>query len=260
MSTITPNGYCKLCRNLTELCKSHAIPKAIFNNIFRNASGKAVAINGDLNTPIQYSSDSWEEYLLCKACETKLNREYDSYGINLLKATFTEQKNKSGLTFKKIDRNKLRLFFLSILWRSSVSKHPNYKNVKLDFIQSETLRTALFNNTNVPHSSFTVAVYKLESFTNIKSLNSENLRTHIMAPFVRNYQNFNSICYIFFGFFIEIFFIKLPKSILTKPGVLYGNSHIFMAPCQEILEVPEAMKMLGTGIDKDDSGKTKIKV
>lgn len=259
MSLIATSGYCKLCRNQTELCKSHAIPRAIFNNIFRNASGKAVAINGDLNTPIQYSSDSWDEYLLCKACETKLNREYGSYGINLLKATFTEQKNNSGLTFKKIDRSKLRLFILSILWRSSVSKHPNYKNVKLDLIQSETLRSALLNNTNLSHSSFTVAVYKLENFTNIMSLNSDNLRTHIMAPFVKNYQNLNSIYYIFFGFFIEIFFVRLPKSILSKPGVLYGNSHIFMAPYQEILEVPEVMMMFGIGIEKDDSGKTKIK-
>ena len=64
MSKATHSDYCKLCTNLTELCKSHAIPRAIFNNIFRNASGKAVAINGDLNTPIQYSSDSWDEYLL----------------------------------------------------------------------------------------------------------------------------------------------------------------------------------------------------
>ncbi len=251
--------YCKLCQNLTELEKSHAIPKAVFNNIFRNASGKAVAINADSDTYTQYSSDSWAEYQLCKSCEAKLNNQYDSYSINLLKSTFNQEKKKLGLTFINIDRRKFRLFFLSILWRSALSKNLYYKNIKLDAVPLEILRSAFYNNTNVSYSYFTVAVYKLENYTDIESLNSDNIRTHIIAPFVREYPKFNSICYLFFGFFIEIFIVKLPKSILSKPGVLYGNSPIFMAPCQEILDVPEVLNIFVVALDKEDSGKTKIK-
>lgn len=251
--------YCKLCKNLTQLELSHAIPKAVFNNIFRNSSGKAVAINADLNTYTQYSSDSWADYQLCKQCEAKLNNQYDSYGVNLLKNTFNQEKKKYGLTFTNIDRKKFRLFFLSILWRSALSKNPHYKNVKLIAIQLEILRSAFYNNTNVPYSNFTVAVYKLENFTNIESLNSDNIRTHIIAPFIKKYSNVSTICYIFFGFFIEICLVKQLKSVLLKPGVLFGKSLIFMAPNQEILDLPEVLNIFVTALNKEDSGKTKIK-
>ena len=254
-----PIDYCKLCKNKTQLEISHAIPKAVFNNIFRNASGKAVAINADTNTHTQYSSDSWAEHQLCKNCEAKLNNQYDSYGINLLKSTFNQEKKEYGLTFKNIDRKKFRLFFLSILWRSALSKNPHYKNIKLSTVQLEILRSAFYNNTNVPYSNFTVAVYKLENFTNIESLNSDNIRTNIMAPFVKNFSNISTICYMFYGFFIEICLIKQPRSILLKPGVLFGNSLIFMAPYQEILDLPEVLNMFVTALNKEDSGKTKIK-
>ena len=109
----------------------------------------------------------------------------------------------------------------------------------------------------MPYSNFTVAVYKLENFTNIESLNSDNIRTNIIVPFVKKFSN--TICYIFYGFFIEIYLIKQPKSFLLKHGVLFGNSLIFMAPYQEILDLPEVLSMFITALNKEDSGKTKIK-
>ena len=251
--------HCKLCKNLTKLELSHAIPKAVFNYIFRSSSGKAVAINGDLGTDTQYSSESWSDYQLCKICEAKLNTQYDSYGINLLKSSFDQEEKEHGLTFTNIDRKKFRLFILSVLWRSALSKNLYYKNIKLNIAQLETLRTAFYNNSNVPNSDFTVIIFKLKNFTNIASLNSDKIRTNVIAPFVKTYSNGSPICYIFFGFLIQIFLVKIPRSDLSKPGVLYGNNRIFMAPHHEILEITEILNIFVTALDKEDSGKTKIK-
>ena len=252
--------YCKLCRKLTKLENSHAIPKAVFKHIFSyDSTGKAVEINADLSTNTRYSSNSWAEHQLCKSCETRLNTQYDSYGINLLKSTFSQEKNKYGITFTNIDRRKFRLFFLSIMWRSALSSHPNYKNVKLDFAQLETLRSAFYNNNNTAHSNFTVAVYKLENFAKIEGLNSENIRSFVFAPFIESYSAFSSICFIFFGFYIEIFFVKLPKSFMCKPGVLYGNSSIFMAPNREVIDIPIVQNIFLAALNKEDSGMTRIK-
>ena len=90
-------------------------------------------------------------------------------------------------------------------------------------------------------------------------MNSDKIRTNVIAPFVKTYSNGSPICYIFFGFLIQIFLVKIPRSDLSKPGVLYGNNRIFMAPHHEILEITEILNIFVTALDKEDSGKTKIK-
>jgi hypothetical protein len=239
---------------------SHAIPDAVFKSALRVDSGKLVLLDSNPNTSNKYTSDSCAVYLLCKECESRLNNEYDSYAINLLKNTSNVNKNDYGLTFKNLDRRKLRLFFLSVLWRSALSNHEFYKGVKLDFVQIEKLRNAFFYGSNIPYSDFTVAIYKLKTFTNITGLNSENIATFIFTPFTRRHPELNpkSVCYIFSGFLIEISFGSLAKKIMTKAGVLYGNNRIFMAPFYEITDSLEFMHTTGIAMEKSDSGKSKI--
>ena len=125
---ISKIGLCKLCRNQWELCKSHAIPDAHFKQIIRRSAGKAVSITDDECTPNQYTHDGWQTYMLCKDCENLFNKTYDEYGINLLRDLKNDATYGSdGLTFKNIDRKKLRMFLLSILWRISESNHSMYR-------------------------------------------------------------------------------------------------------------------------------------
>ncbi len=108
-------GLCKLCYQLRALCNSHAIPDATFKHVFRQGSGKAVVALDDAKTPIRYSSDSWDVAMLCSDCEGKLNTQYDSYGIAIFHGSLGQMKEmKDGISFKGIDRQRLRMFFLSI--------------------------------------------------------------------------------------------------------------------------------------------------
>ena len=73
-------GKCALCRNDAALQESHAIPDATFRRLFSKGSGSAIVLNNDPNQPIYQSQDSWTDRLLCKACEGRLNVQYDTYG------------------------------------------------------------------------------------------------------------------------------------------------------------------------------------
>jgi hypothetical protein len=249
------SGICHLCECEGELCESHALPHSQFNYVHRKSDGKAIAITDDANTPIHYSSDSWKTDLLCAPCESKLNRNYDSYGISVFRGQIAPAKRGNwGVTFTGVDRQRLRMFFLSLLWRISISTHESYSNIDLPYHWGDQLRDALLHERNIPNSRFTVCVYRLHDSTAMDGFTPDSLRSFIMAPFARQYENFISICYPFLGFFIETFVPRLPKKYAHRHGVLSGKSPVFMAPYQEILAVPEIMALLVRGLQKHDAG------
>lgn len=248
-------GFCKLCGNFSALCNSHALPDSAFKYIFRNADGKAVVSVDDLRTPIQYSSDSWDVPMLCMPCERKLNEQFDSYGIGVFRGQVgSSARMQDGVRFTGIDRSRLRHFFLSILWRVSISSHESYANIDLPQRWEDQLHRALKSGTSLPRSQFAVGVYKLKDSTPAGGFTNEHLRSFIVAPFGRKYPNFMSVCFLFFGFFVEIFIPGLPAKFRSRPGVLTGSTPIFLAPYQEVDAVPEIMQLLVKALAKHKRG------
>lgn len=255
----TKNGICRLCEEPHELCLSHAVPKSAFRLAFKECSGKAIAIADDETTRIQFSSDSWGVHLLCKGCEDKLNKKYDRYGIDVLKGQDVMVRHSQlGVTFSGIDRQRFRMFCLSVLWRVSVSHHDHYSNINLSYLLERELHHALKHGVKVRGSMFPVAIYRLRDSTP-EGFSVESLRSLVTAPFGRKFNNgYVSVCFVFFGFLVEIFLSKLPANLMKKPGVLAGYSQVFMAPFLEILEVPELLSLMVKGLHKHKNGLSRV--
>jgi hypothetical protein len=252
-------GRCRLCFEERPLCDSHALPHSLFNYVLRKSSGKAVVVTDDADTPVQFSADTWDVELLCAGCEGMLNKKYDAYGL----AVFRSHKGATlqevdGVRFLRINRRRLRMFFLSVLWRISVSSHPNYSNIDLPFAWEEDLRSSLQDGRAIHESRYTVAVYKLRDSSPVGGFTNEDLRAFICAPFARSYGSFISICFPFFGFFVETFFPRVPERFAKRRGVLHGMSPVFLAPYVEMLDVPEIMQMLVRGLEKHHAGLSRV--
>jgi len=254
------SGICKLCMTQRELCDSHALPNSAFKYIFRQSEGKAIVLTDDSQTPIKTSSDSWSDYLLCLVCEKILNDGFDQYGI----AVFRGDKGHTrilneGILFGDVDKQRLRMFFLSLLWRISISPHDSYRNIDLPYVLKEELRDAFFKGTRIRGSLCTVAIYRLRDSTKTSGFSHDGLREMITSPFARKYQNGQvSICFLFFGYLVEIFISKLPTKYLSRPGVICGSETIFLAPYLEILEVKEIVSIFAKSIIKHDNGLSNI--
>lgn len=248
-------GYCRLCQQIKPLCHSHALPNSAFRLIFRNAAGKAIVAVDDHSTPLHYSSDSWDTHLLCRQCEQILNDRYDSYGIVIFRGKVGKSTRMAdGVRFQGIERQRLKMFFLSVLWRISISPHECYFNIDLPSEWEDMLCGALKAGKNVPSSFFHVGVYKLNDTTGAKGFTHEHLRSLVVAPFARQYPEFKSVCFLFFGFLIEIFLPAIPKEFRGRIGLLNGTSPIFMAPYQDFNAVPEIMNMFVRALAKHKSG------
>ncbi len=246
------HGLCRLCEEFRDLCNSHALPDSAFRRLLREGDGKAISLVDDKDTPVRYSSDSWGANLLCLSCEDKLNRAYDEYGIGVLTGQkCSVQRVDSGVTFRNIDRPRFRMFFLSLLWRASISHHENYRNIDLPHTWGRELHAALRSGSKVRSSVFAVTIYRLCDSTR-GGFSSDSLRSLIAAPFGRAFESFISICIVIYGFFVEVFLPRLPTRFSRRPGVLAGNTSVFLAPYLEIMDVPELVSLMVSGLRKHE--------
>lgn len=152
------HGNCELCKSSKPIMRSHAIPDSIFKRIFRENNGKGILLTLD-DAEIDYSSDSWWEHQLCTDCESLLNDNYEKYALQVLRGTKGNfSKQDEGLSFKEINLHKLTIFFISILWRTSVSNHQAYSSIRLGDYINEYLRSSILHDKKLISANITVKI------------------------------------------------------------------------------------------------------
>lgn len=140
-------GFCKLCKIEKQLCKkSHILPKHTYNILKKD--GYSLRI--DKNTINQATkqkdySGIFEQNILCGDCEGIFNK-YETYANNLIyrnkisSINIENVDNKIVISGDGYDYKKIKLYFLSILWRSSISSNSFFDQVKLANNVEEELR------------------------------------------------------------------------------------------------------------------------
>ncbi|PFG11424.1 hypothetical protein [Marinobacter sp. LV10MA510-1] len=257
------SGLCKLCLDHKELKFSHAIGDSIFKKIYRKNSGKAISLTSD-DDAISYSNDSWAEHQLCNDCETLLNLNYEAYSLGALRGIkVSVDKTSFGIKFSKIDQHRLILYFLSILWRAANSNHRSYKNVVVIDSDNEFLRNTILNNLKVPSSKFSIKISRVIDLTKSKGFSSESIKELILSPFCRIYEtdkvNNVSVCFMFEGFFIEIFTPSLKLKNRNSAGILHKNKNILIAPYLDLFTIDEVVALMVNNYGKHLEGRSKIK-
>jgi len=148
-------GTCKLCLKEKHLLKrshiitdfiyrdgkiyhtDHSIHKVDLTQVFRGKFTKA---------GIQRSGE-YEENILCQNCDSIIIKQYEDYAKKILYGKKLRLNERLLYTFtpdeviiKNIDYPKLKLFFLSILWRSAISSRRFFKEITIEEKKLEELR------------------------------------------------------------------------------------------------------------------------
>lgn len=149
-------GICKLCLEEKDLCEqSHIIPNHCYSPL--KDSGSFLYIDGKtIKNPEKYKkfTGEFERYLFCKECELKMSK-WETYSNKIIYSNKTEgikgEKaiDEIGNKYLKISGegysyNKIKLYFLSILWRSSISSRPFFDRIKINSISEEELRKMIY--------------------------------------------------------------------------------------------------------------------
>lgn len=166
---------CRLCLEDKKLVKSHIIPKFMFKKM-KDGDNVFYEVLFNLATnESKYKKTQIEDYdknILCENCDNAiLGGSYEKYfekvmyGENLpydIAPRCTNYKNPNDGTeysiCKNINYTKLKLFLLSILWRSSITDRPYFENVSIGYKHEERLREIIYTGEHIPFDEYPVII------------------------------------------------------------------------------------------------------
>lgn len=125
--------------NVDKLVKSHIIPEAFFRAI-KNGNDHLLVVS---NVKNEFTKKSWigiyDQEILCQQCESKF-QAFDDYGQDILlknlssfKPIIDKGKNEivGWIIDKEIDFELIIKFFLSVLYRASLSDRKFFEHISL---------------------------------------------------------------------------------------------------------------------------------
>lgn len=162
---------CKLCRETKKIVRSHIIPNSFYKDLFDEKNRMLISsFDGKkVNNKIQQTGE-WE-WLLCEDCDSRLLGPWDDYG----KQVFIDQDkiqierfDHPRLIFpadiaKGLDYKKLKLFLISMLWRSGISQRPIFKQIDLG-PHEEKLRQMILNENPGEETEYPCTVFTTRHF------------------------------------------------------------------------------------------------
>lgn len=127
---------CRLCGETKPLIKAHIFPQALAKDVgTRDDPGRVYALNGA--HPRRLPTGWYDTAILCEQCDGRVLGPLDTYGVEFLRAVdqyhlHAPAPNGARLASRPgADPVRLKSFLLSVLWRSTVSRLPEFAGVSL---------------------------------------------------------------------------------------------------------------------------------
>lgn len=135
---------CRLCNVDKPLIDAHIIPRSIYEEAKDGRDTHLIVVQNKPGTyPKKLPIGFYDNSILCSECDGRLGR-FDEYGKKFifgLEHNSEPVKSPDGklvaLKATNFDYTKLRLFFLSVLWRASVSRLESFSRVSLGKYESD---------------------------------------------------------------------------------------------------------------------------
>jgi len=170
---------CKLCLQDKPLIQeSHIIPRGFFRNASDNIDKEFGSVKPGDKASWLYSKESKSKQIqcgiyvadiLCKDCEQKLGI-LDNYGQTILLAEKNVEKDDKKNLWKvpNINYKKLKLFFISVLWRSHICNHSFFSAVNLTSNLEIKLREMIVEENPGSENEFSVFLLRYREVEAIK--------------------------------------------------------------------------------------------
>lgn len=208
-------GYCKLCGGYKNLCKAHVIARPFFKFLYPDhvANGTLIALsqfNGEYRKTKVPATGIYDSGILCAECDNVFG-EYDKYAAEiLLKVEFNETPEKEAYILSACDYKKLKLFFLSLVFRGSVSKHKAFTRISVGEQHEQKIRDLLLAKKPGTEDEYSVFLAKFDDSDRIPFATK-----NILNPRKIRFEGINF--YVFYFSNGMIAYIKIDKRKLGTP-------------------------------------------
>lgn len=197
-------GYCYYCKQEKDLIRAHVLPRKFY---IKDSSGVYQGIHKD-GTYKNWQCGFYDRGILCGNCDNILGH-YDNEAYKLLlnidtKKQKTDWNGIRAYHYKKeeFDYEKIRKFFIALIWRASISKKGfngvvnlgKYEDIALEIIKGNIENDNLFK-------VIVLTEDKPNNFTNVHYIMKTRIETQItyavyfaqfVAYIIPNYKKPNS--------------------------------------------------------------------
>lgn len=162
-------GECKLCGDKeANLAKSHIIPKSLYGDAISGAGGIARLVsNTEGHFPERSPIGVYDQSILCISCEESLS-PWDDYANEIFiegrpDDAFVLNGEPLAGKYEEFDLHKLKMFFLTLLWRMQVTTHRMFGAIQLGPYQ-ERIKQAILEQCpdSVPEVDVVISKFKID--------------------------------------------------------------------------------------------------
>src|ERR1051326_1929174 len=127
---------CKLCGLDKKLIEAHVIPRSFFRIDPQEKQPSRLVTNVEGRYAQKIPKGVYDASIVCEECERTFSG-WDDYADELFLKSWdkfekiTHEGQEIGYSLPSYDYPKLKLFFLSVLWRAAVSDHVMFAKIDL---------------------------------------------------------------------------------------------------------------------------------
>jgi len=165
---------CQLCGEDRKLIEAHILPRSFFGIDPAERQPSRLVTNVAGRYGRKMPKGAYDPSIVCEECERRFSA-WDDYGAELFLQRWDEFERLEhlgehvGYRLATFDYNRLKMFFLSVLWRAAVSSHEMFYAVKVG-PYGEALKRAVIDSRPGGPDEFAVALQAFDS-TDVGMLN-----------------------------------------------------------------------------------------
>jgi hypothetical protein len=217
---------CKLClKEVNALVKAHIIPDFLYKAFgLYNKQGKINLLSSRFKKPNGESiikrpaTGIYDDSLLCSDCDNRIIGSLETYANKILFSSegksIIKDIHLDGKDYKRlegIEYKRFKLFWLSVLYRCSITKMPGFKEVSLG-PHEEEIRRMIIENDAKQEDDYCIGMYSSE--------NDSMSKDYILSPLKIKFPN-NRTAYCFvIGEFLTV--IHISKHYIPHFYKLHG--------------------------------------
>lgn len=163
---------CRLCRKEKKLIKAHVIPKWAFRFLYPSGGkidGKLHMVDAKYPQARRRPVGVYDKSILCAECDQTIGRLYDEYAKKIFidSKFIKDSQGKLIYSMRGIDSCKIKLFFVSLLWRASISGREEFEKIKLGPYENRFRKMILDKNCKSLSVEIILGKYDSEKFPNL---------------------------------------------------------------------------------------------
>ena len=228
---------CKFCGNESALIEAHIIPAGLFRRLRQGKKSLEMITNKAGEYTKKSPTGVYDKTIVCSKCEN-IWQEWDNYAQLILadkplngRVRYHNNKRICYIV-NNYEYRKLKLFFISMVWRASVSSQPFFSKVSLGQFE-DSAKKHIANNDPGDSEAFSVTLAKF----------NHPLAKSILDPHADKYSGVNYLRFYLAGYIAYIKVDHKPTPMPFSQFAMAGNRPLYII-CRDFGESKEFKLMV----------------